>query len=121
MKRASAIISIVIIVVVLLGALGVGLCIREIKSRRAETESEAATELDTQQMQRTGQASPEERAKLKDQREAMRQRWENMSDEERQRMRERFQKMSDEERKQMRQRLQSSGEESRQQGQEKNQ
>ena len=51
----------------------------------------------------------------------MRQRFENMSDEERQKMRERFENMSDEERKQMQQRFQDSGGRSRQRGQERNQ
>ena len=94
MKRASAIISVVIIVAILLGALGVGLCVREFRCRRAQTESESATDLDTQHMYTAGQASPEENAQPKDQRQTMRQRWENMSDEEKQqymaRIRERF-------------------------------
>jgi len=53
--------------------------------------------------------------------ERMRQRLENMTDEERQKMRERFENMSDEEREQMRQRFQGSGGRNRQQPQERNQ
>ncbi len=53
--------------------------------------------------------------------EKMRQRFENMSDEERQQMRQRFENMSPEEREKMRQRFQGSRGRPRQQGQERNQ
>ncbi len=120
MKRSRTIISAVVTVAVLLTALGLGLCIRAVRSRRAGIESKAGTGSEmTGRVQKAGDANglerigaargpiparaggerfrnltSEEVARLREESEKIRARWENMSEEERQKfrteMRERF-------------------------------
>lgn len=106
MKKASILTSLVIAVVVLLASLGIGLCIREIRFRQAgvETKSEKIQKLgdvnESKQERVQGRPgpgpggrdtqsalSPEERARLVEQREGMREQFENMSEQEREQFR----------------------------------
>ena len=113
MKRASTIVSVVVAVVVLVAAFAVGLCIREIRFRRVGAEPKAA---ETQKQSIASQpqtdrppAAPmfgpggpgrergpsgEQRTGTVDDRAAMKERFENMSEEEREKfksqMRDRF-------------------------------
>jgi len=113
MKQANTIVSVIVAVVVLLAAFGVGLCIKEIRFRRAGAKSEGpeiqtprlANALETDRpparpMPGPGGAGPErgafqgQRGLSEDERAAMRERFENMSPEEKEQftaqMRERF-------------------------------
>lgn len=113
MKRASTTVSVIVAVVVLLAAFGVGLCIREIRFRRARVKSKSpeiqkpsvATALETNRPpirpmpgpggpDRNPGSSAEQRAGVVDERADMKQRFENMSEEEREafraQMRDRF-------------------------------
>ncbi len=144
-QSGTTIIFAIICVAVLLAAFGVGICIREIRFSGTKNESKTGNELERDRPQgrpmpgpgsrnRARDASPEERAGLVEERAKMRERFENMSEEERQeyraRMRERFggrrrggesQDLSEEERarleeerRQMRERWESMSEEERQ-------
>jgi hypothetical protein len=113
MKRASTIVSVIVAVVVLVAAFAVGLCIREIRFRRVGAEPKAA-EAQKQSVtsqpqmgrpqanqpptgpmfgpggpgrQRGPSADADERSGMVDDRAAMRERFENMSDEEREKFR----------------------------------
>ena len=144
-QSGTTIIFVIICVAVLLAAFGVGICIREIRFSGAKNESKAGNELARDRAQgrpmpgpgsrnRARDSSPEERAGLVEERARMRERFENMSEEERQeyraQMRERFgsrrrrggfEELSEEERarleeerRQMRERWESMSEEERQ-------
>jgi hypothetical protein len=113
MKKSGTTIAFVIVCIgVLVAAFAVGLCIREIRFRGATNEpvtvsksEKSAGELETRRaqarqmpgiggMDRGGELSTEERAALVEQRAGMRERFENMTDEEREafraQMRDRF-------------------------------
>lgn len=94
MKLSGTVVSVIGAVVVLAGAFAIGLGIREIRSRRAETQSEPATEPDREQQVGNrpapgaggGQAfqdlSPEERAERREKRQKMIEQMASMSEEE---------------------------------------
>lgn len=112
MKRSGTTIAFLLVcIVVLVAAYGIGLCIRQIRLGGAKNESAAAkpatsaAELESRQAQarqmpgagaadRGGDLSAEQRTALAEQRAGMRERFENMTDEEREafraQMRERF-------------------------------
>ena len=141
MKRASAIITLIIAVAVLIAAFAVGLGIKKVRVHRAADESSQPAESPGRrdpraalpgggERSRTPGLSPEDRAERRDDRAAMNERWENMSEEERRRfMEERTQRfdmegrgdrqrrpmMSEEERQAMRERFENMTEEERQQ------
>ncbi|MHC4557611.1 MAG: hypothetical protein ACYS80_09940 [Planctomycetota bacterium] len=121
MKQISTITSVIIAVVVLLAALGIGLCIREIRLKRAGVASggdEVQSPIPAPGGgERKLAPSPEDRAKLVEERAELMERFENMSEEEREQFRaqtrerfagrrpegrEGFQRLSEEERTKMR-------------------
>jgi hypothetical protein len=122
MKQISTVTSVIVAVVVLLAALGVGLCIKEIRFKRAGV-APGGDEVQSPMhgpggRDRKPASSPEERAELKKQRSAMLERSENMSEEEKEKfranMRERFsgrrreggfQRLSEEDRAKMREEM----------------
>jgi hypothetical protein len=91
MKQISTITSVIIAVVVLLASLGIGLCIREIRSRRAGVTSEVSEVQrpiptpGNREMQRS--SSPEDRARLVEERAELMKQFENMTEEEREQFR----------------------------------
>jgi DNA repair exonuclease SbcCD ATPase subunit len=106
MKRASTIVSVIVAVVVLVAAFAVGLCIREMRFRRAGAEpkgAETQKQIVASQPQtsqppagpmfgpggpdRQRGPSAEQRSGMVDDRAAMRDRFENMSEEEREKFR----------------------------------
>jgi hypothetical protein len=110
-QSGTTVIFVLVCVGVLVAAFAIGICIRGIRFGGAENEPTTATvpekspsELERERIQakrmpgggidRGGDPSPEERAKLVEQREGMRERFENMTEEEKEKfrtqMRERF-------------------------------
>jgi hypothetical protein len=108
-KSGTTIIFVIVCIIVLVAAYGIGLCIKKARFSGAKKESTVAAKPEkspgeiesrraqVRQMPGNGEmdkSSPEERAALVEQREGMRQRFENMTDEEREafraQMRERF-------------------------------
>jgi hypothetical protein len=101
MKLSGSMVSVIVAVVVLIGALGAGLGIKEVRVRKAKAEAEALSKLQKAQARqaRTGPlsrsttgvdrqtAEAQDRQRTGQDREQARARWENASPEEQQRMR----------------------------------
>jgi len=106
LKQSKTVMSVVLAAGVLLGALAIGLTIRKFRSQPTEPEPQLKPPAepdreqtvrtpgpDRQRRRRLENLSPEERARIRKERESMRERWENMTEQERKeflaRMRER--------------------------------
>lgn len=98
MKLSETIVSIIGTAVVLAGAFAIGLGIREVRSRRARVEPKVTAEPDREQIdekpapgpegrQAFQDLSPEERAKRREEREKMKEKMANMSEEEKEKFR----------------------------------
>lgn len=142
-KSGMTIVFVIVCIAVLLAAYGVGVCIREVRFRRAPVESEVAVELEKPSIEpqtggvardpmaargpqgAEGRPSPERGAGFEgDRMAAMKERFENMSEEEKKeamaQMRERFggrrreggQQLSEEDRAKMREEMEKLGERS---------
>ena len=148
MKKASTLISVIIAIVMLLAALGVGFSVKQFRAHRAEKAVEAKAEPKVRQSgekvalpgggerRRSADLTAEQRAERQEERAQMRDRWENMSEEERRQfMAERGDRfdaarqqgggrrpggmgMSEEERQAMRERFENMSEEERQKARE---
>ena|GEM_PF-701642 len=98
MRRASAMVSVIVIVAVLLGALGAGLLIRHLRSGgSAEGESAGVPQKPVAEQpvrpgyegrSRSSGPTEQQRAQIQQQRRDMLVQWENMSDEQREKFRE---------------------------------
>jgi len=95
MKKASTLISVIIAIVMLVAALGVGFSVKQFRANRAEKAVQAETEPKVEQSvekaalpgrgerSRRAELTDEQRAEMQEERAQMRDRWENMSEEER--------------------------------------
>jgi len=99
MKKASALISVIIAIVMLAAALGVGFSVKQFRVHRAEKAAQAEAKAEPKvkpsgekaalpgdggQRSRSAELTDEQRAERQDGREQARDKWENMSEEERQ-------------------------------------